>query len=286
MDQPIRIFQRIDELQKVLDSYRRDGISIGLVPTMGSLHDGHSSLLRASIKENDKTVCSIFVNKIQFNNEDDYLGYPQNVDDDSKLLSDLGCDILFAPSEDEMYGGFNSIQFQFGEFFKTMEGAFRPGHFNGVGVVVSKLFNIVRPDRAYFGEKDLQQLLLINRLVKELNFQIDIKSVPTIREDSGLALSSRNKKLSDVQAGVASGIYLLLNKAVNQLLNGDDLQTVRAEVTQRFKDNRDMKLEYVEFVDIANMATPDMSWFEKPEAICIAAEIGGIRLIDNLQFSL
>ena len=197
------IFKEIEPLKAFLDNKRGRDLSIGLVPTMGALHPGHLELVKASKKVNSLAVCSIFVNPTQFNNPSDLEKYPRSLDKDIELLNSVGCDVLFFPDKKEMYQKPSTIKFDFGQLDKVLEGEFRPGHFSGVALVVSKLFNIVNPTRAYFGQKDFQQFKIINRLVEELHFNIELICFPTLREADGLAMSSRNLRLTDDQRKTA-----------------------------------------------------------------------------------
>lgn len=192
----MHIFNTISETQQYLKAQQRAGKTIGFVPTMGALHAGHISLIERAKTENDLAVCSIFVNPTQFNNSDDLKKYPRTLERDCEMLRPVGCDVVFAPSAEEMYPSLPQLKMDFGTLETIMEGKFRPGHFNGVGIVVSKLFNIVKPDKAYFGLKDLQQVAVIRRMVQELSFDLEIIPCPTLRETDGLAMSSRNTRLS------------------------------------------------------------------------------------------
>ena len=193
----MEIFKTIPELKNYLSKVKSTGSSIGFVPTMGALHQGHISLIKQACNENSKVVCSIFVNPIQFNNKEDLIKYPRNTDADIKVLQENNCDILFLPDNEEMYPEPVTTIYEFGQLDKVLEGKFRAGHFNGVAIVVKKLFDIVEADKAYFGEKDYQQLAVIKELVKKINIPIDIIPCPTLRESDGLALSSRNIRLSE-----------------------------------------------------------------------------------------
>src|SRR5688500_4628457 len=195
----MEIFKQIAPLQAYLKHLKLSGKSVGLVPTMGALHAGHISLINASKAENDVTVGSIFVNPIQFNNQNDLLKYPRTLNKDIELLEEAGCNVLFSPENTEMYPERSTVTLDFGPLDKIMEGEFRPGHFSGVALVVSKLFNIVKPDHAYFGQKDWQQFAIIQKLTEELNFDVSLRSIATLRESDGLALSSRNLRLDSEQ---------------------------------------------------------------------------------------
>lgn len=260
--------------------------SIGLVPTMGALHEGHISLIRASKQENDLTVCSIFVNPIQFNNQEDLLKYPRVLAQDLEMLEGVGCDYVFAPEEREMYPQPPSLGIDFGDLERTLEGAHRPGHFKGVGVVVAKLFNIIQPQRAYFGQKDLQQFLIISQLVHQLNFNIQLKACPIIREKDGLAMSSRNRRLNEEQRQIAPKIYEALKLAEKALKNHASVESAKKTALQLLNDFSVFEVEYLEIVSAENLVQlpPSMKVeeFGKPIAVCTAVKLGNIRLIDNI----
>jgi pantoate--beta-alanine ligase len=281
----MEIFKQIAPLKAFLNAQRRAGKSIGLVPTMGALHVGHLSLIQASKAQNDITVCSIFVNPTQFNNPNDLQKYPRTLDKDTLLLEKVECDALFCPEASEMYPEKSIMRFEFGHLDKVMEGAFRPGHFSGVGLVVSKLFNIIQPTRAYFGQKDWQQFAVIRRLVEELNFDLELTSVPTSREDDGLAMSSRNLRLNPEQRLVATVFYESLVAARQALQQGKTVQETRAVVQKKF-DERHVSLEYFELADSKNLnILENVKAFDAPSGqpiMCIAGFVGEVRLIDNM----
>ena len=210
------ILETVSDLQKAIFPLKKEGKSVGFVPTMGALHEGHVSLVKKSIEQNDITVVSVFVNPTQFNNQEDLIKYPRTLDKDTSLLESVGADIVFAPLVKEIYPEPDTRQFDFGLLDKVMEGKFRPGHFNGVAQVVSRLFDIVKPDRAYFGEKDFQQLAIIRDMVKQYNFPIEIVPMPIIRELSGLAKSSRNQRLSETEKEQAVAISRILFKSKSE----------------------------------------------------------------------
>lgn len=262
------------------------GKSIGLVPTMGALHNGHASLLQTSLLENDLTVCSIFVNPTQFNNHVDLEKYPRTFDLDAEVLKKVGCDVLFLPTVASMYPMPATLSFDFKELGSVMEGHFRPGHFSGVALVVSKLFNIIQPTAAYFGQKDWQQFAIIRQLAEDLNFPIDIKSVPTTREPDGLALSSRNKRLTENQRAQAIIFYQCLSATVTELSNGVSFSAAKTHVEARVKNEPDVQLEYLELADSINLkAVSGVEEAYKP-ILCIAGYVGEIRLIDNMFIHL
>lgn len=279
----MQIIREIEALKSYLKEKRIAGNSIGLVPTMGALHRGHARLISHSIADNDVTVCTIFVNPAQFNNQEDLDRYPRTELEDSEMLSELGCDCIFIPSVTEMYSTEVTLNFNFGHLEEIMEGAFRPGHFNGVAIIVSKLFNIIQPDRAYFGQKDLQQLTIIKKLVNDLSFQIDIKSVPTVREKSGLAMSSRNKRLSKDAVESATIINKVLEDIEKDILDDKNFELVRTDSLITLRENN-IEVEYLELVDANTLSKIENKKGDNSVAVCIAAIVDGVRLIDNRIF--
>lgn len=258
------------------------GIRIGFVPTMGALHQGHLSLVMRSKRENEVTVVSIFVNPTQFNDSRDLEKYPRTLDADINLLSQVGCDIVFAPTVDEMYPEKDTRIFHFGTLETVMEGRHRPGHFNGVAQIVSKLFDAVQPHIAYFGEKDFQQLAIIREMVKQLNYTITIAGCPIVRESSGLALSSRNVLLSAEEHKKAPIIYQILSESCIFVAQKQPHE-VRNWVLNKFQ-NTGLDVEYFEIVDGYSLQ-PVSSWNESDYIVgCIAVFCGKIRLIDNIPF--
>jgi pantoate--beta-alanine ligase len=280
------IFHSIVALQQYLDEQRKKGLTIGFVPTMGALHQGHISLINNAKHNNDLAVCSIFVNPTQFNNAHDLAVYPRTLDADSAMLEAVGCDIVFAPSAEEMYPKPTSLKFDFGDLERVMEGQFRPGHFNGVGIVVSKLFHIVQPNKAYFGQKDLQQCAIINCLVQDLNFDLELVICPTQRENDGLAMSSRNRNLSPEQRALAPTLYACLQQAKTQLLDNIDIATVKENLANQLDVIAGIELEYFEIADFETLqplsGVLSQRALPTKTALCIAAFLGKTRLIDNL----
>ena len=277
----MKIFYSINTLQDFLKSQRQKGLSIGLVPTMGALHKGHLSLIETSKAQNDLTVCSIFVNPTQFNNAHDLAVYPRTLDTDCELLESVNCDVVFAPNAHDMYPTLPNLKFDFGDLERVMEGKFRPGHFNGVGIVVSKLFNIIQPDSAYFGQKDLQQCAIINRLVKDLSYNLKLNICPTQRETDGLAMSSRNRNLTPEQREKAPEIYKALQKAVELLRDKNAAQSVKGFITSQLDNIEGIEVEYFEISDFETLQ-PINELSEGKTALCIAAFMGKTRLIDNV----
>jgi pantoate--beta-alanine ligase len=276
----MEVFKRIGPLKAFLDDQRSRGSSVGLVPTMGALHQGHISLIEASRKNGDFTVCSLFVNPTQFNDPQDLKKYPRNLALDEAMLRNNGCKALFAPDVDEMYEQDHRLQFEFGEIGHVLEGKFRPGHFSGVALVVSKLFNIVRPAHAYFGCKDYQQFRIISLLNEEMKFGIKLHGMPTVREPDGLAMSSRNALLSPEERRQAPNLFRCLLKARKDLLSGIPWTEVR---THALANLAGVRLDYFELV---SKTTLDGTPQKLGDCILlIAAHFGNVRLIDNLPIS-
>ncbi|WP_288427458.1 pantoate--beta-alanine ligase [uncultured Spirosoma sp.] len=276
-------FDTIASLRQHLAGLRANQ-SIGLVPTMGALHDGHLTLIQQARQQADVVVCSIFVNPVQFNNADDLARYPRTLDADCALLETVGCDIVFAPSADEMYPEPPSLTLNFGALETVMEGAFRPGHFNGVGLVVAKLFNIVQPDKAFFGQKDLQQVAVIRSLIRNLSFPVELVRCPTVRETDGLAMSSRNRNLTPDERKQATTLFAALTLAHDRLVDGQTPAQTKAAVRDFMSTKPTFRLEYVEIANADTLMPADEVLAPGQTAICIAAYLGKVRLIDNLVF--
>jgi pantoate--beta-alanine ligase len=278
------VYRTIKDLASHLDSARNNRQSIGLVPTMGALHRGHTSLVEMADAENDLTVVSIFVNPTQFNDPTDLEKYPRNLDQDLEILQGLDTDIAFVPSVKEMYPTEERLELDLGGLDQVMEGKYRVGHFNGVAQIVSKLFEAVQPHRAYFGQKDFQQLVIIRHLVKTMDLSISIIACPIIRDSDGLALSSRNALLSREEREIAPFIHttLMLAREKAGILTPEE---VRSWVTSQFEDHPLFRLEYFEIVDDKDLR-PVTHWGEAVNKVgCIAVQLGEIRLIDNLNFN-
>lgn len=280
----MQVFHTIAEVRAYLGLQRQQGKSVGFVPTMGALHAGHLSLIEASKRDNGCTVCSIFVNPTQFNNPDDLARYPRTLDADCALLTPSGCDVVFAPSVEEMYPEKALLKFDFGDLERVMEGKFRPGHFNGVGIVVAKLFNIIQPNRTYFGQKDLQQVAVVRRMMIDLGFQIELHPCPTLREADGLAMSSRNRNLTQEERAVASHIFKGLSLAKSLLLSGLQSSEVQHKITEYFALKPAFRLEYFEIVHAHSLQKIEVIQPDGQTALCIAAYLGKVRLIDNVVF--
>ena len=276
-------FETISSLRQYLATLQSEK-TIGFVPTMGALHEGHIALIETARQENDIVISSIFVNPTQFNNPDDLARYPRTLEEDSLQLEAAGCDGVFAPSVAEMYPESPTLRLNFGELETVMEGAFRPGHFNGVGIVVSKLFNIVQPNRAYFGQKDLQQVAVIRQLIRDLSFPVELIRCPTIREADGLAMSSRNRNLTPTERAQAPILFKALTLAQELLTEGHSPVQAKAAVTDVFNSNPDFRLEYVEIVNADTLQLADEVLAPGQTAICLASHLGKVRLIDNLVF--
>lgn len=279
----MELHSTIEQLQQAIRPLINKGLKIGFVPTMGALHSGHLSLVKQCVADNDVCIVSIFVNPTQFNNKEDLEKYPRDIEKDSLFLSEAGVDFIFAPSVDEIYPEPDTRQFDFGSIDKVMEGQFRPGHFNGVAQVVSRLFEIVKPARAYFGEKDFQQLAIIRAMVKQLGLDVEIVPMPIVRETSGLALSSRNERLNDLQKNIAVNIYsaLLNSKKEINLLSVDEL---KKKVIDKINSYDELNVEYFEIVD-GDSLQPIQRWSDSKFVVgCIAVFCGEIRLIDNIMY--
>jgi len=273
----------IKELQACLSEAKNAGKSVGLVPTMGALHEGHASLVRRSVKENDVTVVSIFLNPTQFNDPKDLERYPRTLESDCQLLEQCGAQIAFAPSVNEMYPEPDTRSFSYPPTDSVMEGARRPGHFNGVCQIVSKLFMITEPDRAYFGEKDFQQICVIRRMVADLGFKMDIVPCPVIREASGLAMSSRNSLLTPEEKTLAANIYRVMKESLSQ---GLSVRETEAWVTDTLNAIDGLEVEYYSIVNGETLAEVN-SWDDAPHIVgCITVYCGHtpIRLIDHIRY--
>jgi len=256
--------------------------TIGLVPTMGALHEGHLDLVRKCKKECDITVVSIFINPTQFNNPEDFAKYPITLEADLKKLEVVGTDFLFLPNVSAIYPEKPVLSFNFGELEHVLEGEFRPGHFNGVGIIVSKLFNIIKPAKAFFGQKDLQQIAVIKRLMLDLSFDLKLVIVPTRREIDGLAMSSRNLRLNPEERVLALILYSSLKKAKDELLGGNSWLEVSNQIRQDFVAKPLAKLEYFDLIHPDNFTRFKNFDSGQKSSICVAAFIGSVRLIDNL----
>ena len=276
----MKIFTSVKELRAALDRVEPSGI--GFVPTMGALHAGHRSLVERARRENDTVVVSVFVNPTQFNDKNDLKHYPRTPEADARTLEEAGADFVLMPSVEEIYPEPDTRVFDFGQIDKVMEGATRPGHFNGVAQVVSRLFDIVRPARAYFGEKDFQQIAVIRAMVAQLNLSVRIVECPIVRGEDGLALSSRNQLLDAEHRAAAPHIYATLRRAVERSREMDPA-ALKAWVTAEVERNPLLKVIYYQSVDALTMQEV-ASWEDAPRIQgCIAVQAGEIRLIDNIR---
>ena len=279
----MKVTNTIIELKSLLDAYRNQGKSVGFVPTMGALHNGHASLVERSVKENDVTVVSVFVNPTQFNDKNDLKNYPRTLEADCALLEKVGATLVFAPSVEEMYPTTDERVFSFAPLDTVMEGSCRPGHFNGVAQIVSKLFYAVEPDRAYFGEKDFQQLAIIREMVRQLELPVQIVGCPIVREEDGLAMSSRNTLLSEDERELALTISSALFASVD-FAQVNTLAATRAFVEDMINDTPGLELEYYQIVD-GNTLQEIEEWDDSDYVVgCIALFCGKIRLIDNIKY--
>lgn len=279
----MKLIQTIQELRTELDALRKEGKTIGLVPTMGALHAGHASLVKRAVAENDVVVVSDFVNPTQFNDKNDLLKYPRTLDADCKLLEECGASFVFAPSVEEIYPEPDTRQFSYAPLDTVMEGKFRPGHFNGVCQIVSKLFLIVEPTRAYFGEKDFQQLAIIREMVRKYPFNLEIVGCPIVREADGLALSSRNARLSNEQRIQALQISKTLFASV-EYAQTHTLAETKAFVESAISTAEGLRLEYFEIVDGNSLQTV-CDWKDSSYIVgCITVFCGEVRLIDNIKY--
>ena len=252
---------------------------------MGALHEGHLGLISKSKAQNDKTICSIFVNPTQFNNRDDLKNYPRDLNADLSLLEKLDCDAVFHPSQEVIYPSPPIVNISFGYLEEIMEGKYRPGHFRGVGLIVSKLLNIINPTRVYFGEKDLQQLTLIQIMTRELNINTEIVPVAIVREADGLAMSSRNRLLSPEERRKATDLFQALTNAKNELEAGDSVDSVRKKIVEYFQNTSSIDLEYFEIVRTQDLKSVKKIHTEEKISLCIAGYLGKVRLIDNISLN-
>ncbi|MBQ9427312.1 MAG: pantoate--beta-alanine ligase [Paludibacteraceae bacterium] len=286
----MQIIATKQELLNQVEACKKEGKTIGLVPTMGALHEGHASLVRRSVADNDVTFVSVFVNPTQFNNKEDLLKYPRNLERDAALLSSIGATYVFAPTPEEMYTADemkDTFQFDFAGLDEVMEGKMRPGHFNGVVQVVSRLFYLVRPDRAYFGEKDFQQLCIIHHMVERSSLKdtfgkLEIVDCPIVREESGLARSSRNERLSAAEKQTAVGISRVLFESQQWAKEaGATVQGVQQRVIDAINGIDGLEVEYYEIVDRTTLRPTDTFC----NAIgCVTVYCGPVRLIDNIRY--
>ena len=281
----MKVFNKIVDLQNALFLARKQGKKIGLVPTMGALHEGHASLITKSIGENDITVVSVFLNPTQFNDQSDFDRYPRTLEADSRLVEACGADYIFAPSVKDIYPSPDARHFEFPPVTTVMEGARRPGHFNGVCQVVSRLFYIVRPDSAYFGEKDWQQIAVVKQLAKYINSNVRIVECPIIRDPDGLAKSSRNSLLTDEERAIAPAIYQALKDSVD-FSQSHTVKETHDKVVEQINAVKGLEVEYFEIVDGDSLQTVD-NWNACDGVVgCVTVYCGKtpIRLIDHIRY--
>ncbi len=280
----MEIISTISNLRKVVSEAKAEGKVIGLVPTMGALHAGHRSLVERARKESDFVVVSIFVNPTQFNNANDLQTYPRTVEADCQMLTEAGVDVAFVPSIEEVYPEEDTRIFDLGPVAEVMEGAMRPGHFNGVAQIVSKLFDFVSPDKAYFGEKDYQQIAVIRKMVELEGFNLEIVPCPIKREDDGLAMSSRNVRLSAEQRAKAPNIHRILAESIEKAKNGISIATIKQDVIDQINAIDGMEVEYYEIVD-ADTLQPVANQNDARALVgCVTVWMGDVRLIDNIKY--
>jgi len=277
----IQQFTSAEMLHSYLIDKKSKGARIGFVPTMGALHSGHISLITRAMSENDLVVCSIFVNPKQFNNPDDLKKYPRTVESDLEMLSSVGCSVVFTPTVDEIYPTEVTKIYNFGSLGDVLEGEHRPGHFNGMAIVVKRLFDIVIPDKAYFGEKDYQQLLIVKKLVEIEQVSIDIVGCLISREPSGLAMSSRNKLLTEIQVKNAPIVFNQLTEISTNYTAMNSSQLIEAAI-QTINSFPQFEVEYLEVVNRKSLLSPSNKDDNKDLHLFIAVKVGSIRLIDNL----
>ena len=281
----MQVFHKIVELQNKLFEDRKNGKSVGLVPTMGALHEGHASLVKKSVKDNDVTVVSVFVNPTQFNDPKDLSSYPRDIEADCKLLEEVGADYVFTPSVEEMYPTPDTRHFEFPPISTVMEGAHRPGHFSGVCQVVSRLFYITRPDKAYFGEKDWQQIAVVKAMVRSLNLNVKIVECPIIRDTDGLARSSRNALLSADEREIAPNIFKALKESI-EYSKKHNINETHDYVVEKINSVNGLEVEYFEIVD-GNTLQRVSDWNDSEYIVgCITVYCGKrhVRLIDHIKY--
>jgi pantoate--beta-alanine ligase len=277
----MRICGTIVEVSRLLEKYRKQGEVIGFVPTMGALHEGHLSLLAESKKQCTISVCSIFVNPTQFNDKKDLERYPRTPEKDCKILEEHGCDMVFMPSTEEMYPEPDKRVFDFGKLDKVLDGAHRPGHFNGVGQIVSKLFDIIKPDKAFFGLKDYQQVLIVKNLVAQLKQNVEVVPCPILREPDGLAMSSRNMLLSIEERKAASLIPKLMQMAKENYFKMP-LPDLKNKLLEEIKKESLLKPDYIEFCKADSIESISENKQQEKIIFLVAIFSGKIRLIDNI----
>jgi len=277
----LKVIKTIREINGEVAKYKKNFFSIGFIPTMGALHEGHLSLIKESIRNNDKTIVSIFVNPLQFGPSEDYSKYPRILEHDSLLCEKIGVDLIFAPAENSFYSDPHLTTVSVGKITEKLCGVRRPGHFDGVCTVVTKLFNIVKPDHAYFGKKDFQQLRIIKKMVEDLSIPVKIHACEIVREESGLALSSRNKYLAGEDRSDASLLYQSLFQAKKQIMEGKrDSSTIQKIIENILQSGKNLKIDYIAIVD--QYLFDPVETINNDTLIALACFIGKTRLIDNI----
>ena len=280
----MKVISTVAQLREVVADAKKAGAKIGLVPTMGALHAGHVSLIERARQECDFVVVSVFVNPTQFNNPDDLRTYPRTIDADCAKLEAAGVDVAFVPTVEEIYPEPDTRVFDLGPVAEVMEGAMRPGHLNGVAQIVSKLFDYVKPHRAYFGEKDYQQIAVIRRMVEIEGFDLEIVPCPIKRHDDGLAMSSRNVRLSAEQRAKAPQIHHILAQSVEESMNNHDIKALQQSVVDAINAVDGMEVEYYQIVDAYSLQ-PVAEWDGKQPLVgCVTVWMGDVRLIDNIKY--
>jgi len=277
----VKICKTKEELIAILALAKTNKQSIGFVPTMGAIHFGHTSLISKAKSENDLVVCSIFVNPTQFNDPSDLIKYPRPIENDMQLLESVNCDVLFLPAISEMYSPGEIWEHSFGEIELCYEGASRPGHFKGVGQIVYKLLSLIQPDKAYFGQKDFQQTIVVKQLVKDFRLVTEIVICPILRAADGLALSSRNIRLNELERVDAAKIYEVLNTCKSQFLQHEAISIIRLTAENTLNSIPNVQLEYFAIVAQDDLNTWDSSKHKAPIAI-VALSFPSVRLIDNM----
>ena len=276
------IINELTPLEEELSKASKKGMKIGLVPTMGALHDGHMELIKQARRYTEYVIVSIFINPLQFNQTDDFLNYPSNPLKDSNKLKNAGVDLLFSPNAKLIYPKKPTVKIDFGSISKNLEGAFRLGHFEGVGIIVMKLFNLIKPNFAFFGLKDLQQYVLIKNLVEEFSYPIKLIGVPTVREKNGLALSSRNTHLSPSGFIVASQIFKGLVWAKNNFESLQSSEVLLLKLKKFYQKQKGLSIEYCEILNSNTFKRIKSLQGKEKIVICVAAYVEGVRLIDNI----
>ncbi|MGI6730808.1 MAG: pantoate--beta-alanine ligase [Anaerovoracaceae bacterium] len=277
----MKIVNAISEVRENIKAWRKEGLTVGFVATMGSLHDGHKSLIDRASKENDRVVVSIFINPLQFGKNEDFDRYPKDIEQDSIICDSAGADLIFNPDVNEMYGENFVTLVDMTGLTETLCGKSRPGHFRGVCTVVTKLFNIVTPDRAYFGQKDAQQAAIVRKMAQDLNMDIEVITCPTVREADGLAKSSRNAYLNNVERKVATVLYGALEAAEHKFQNGSrKSKEIIAAIEEKLGTEKMVEMDYAEVVDLHTLKP--ISTVKSPALIAVAIYIGKTRLIDNI----